>query len=573
MLKKLIEEPQKVYRTLFILISLSIFFIMLKTSFDYGITWDEWNNSNTGAFILRYLLSGGKDKFVLGLPIISVYSGLFYGLVDFTYGALFDTVRGFISEGLYQDHHLLAFFTTSHVINALFGFLAILYTGFLAKEIGGWRTGLVAILFMALSPRFWGNSMNNPKDIPFAAGSIFFLYYTIRFIKELPKPSMKTMALIAMGMAASIGTRPGGLLLIGYFFLFTLFAWFDSSILKKQKINPLYMTASILGIALLGYLGGLVFWPYGQLNPIVNPLLALKQMTQFSFWNGRVLFEGALIPATQLPWYYLPKWILISSPLFLITSLCLFFLALRPLLKNFDGRLLGMIFFSAVFPLVYAIYKESTTYDAWRHFMFVYPPIIVIAAAAWENLFRILKTWGQKILLTGVLLLHLGEPLSWMVQNHPHEYVYFNATVGGLRGAFGRYETDYWGNCLRFSAEWLAEHHQKVNGNQPLVVRADGHLMSSYPYLRERLGSAYIPYLYPEGFKKPLPYLYLPYPSLKTKPVPGKDNWDYALSFSRGWSPEDLSEGRWPPPDTVYRIETDNVTLCAVVKNPNTQLE
>ena len=31
-----------------------------------------------------------------------------------------------------------------------------------------------------------------------------------------------------------------------------------------------------------------------------------------------------------------------------------------------------------------------------------------------------------------------------MLLNHPYEYIYYNQLVGGLNGAYGNYETDYY---------------------------------------------------------------------------------------------------------------------------------
>jgi hypothetical protein len=40
---------------------------------------------------------------------------------------------------------------------------------------------------------------------------------------------------------------------------------------------------------------------------------------------------------------------------------------------------------------------------------------------------------------------------------HPNQSVYFNALVGGPRGAFAKFELDYWGNCILEAVEWTAE--------------------------------------------------------------------------------------------------------------------
>ena len=42
----------------------------------------------------------------------------------------------------------------------------------------------------------------------------------------------------------------------------------------------------------------------------------------------------------------------------------------------------------------------------------------------------------------------LAEPALFCLRNHPNEVVYFNPLLGGPRGAFGRFDLDYWGNCV-----------------------------------------------------------------------------------------------------------------------------
>jgi hypothetical protein len=41
---------------------------------------------------------------------------------------------------------------------------------------------------------------------------------------------------------------------------------------------------------------------------------------------------------------------------------------------------------------------------------------------------------------------------------HPHEYVYFNRLIGGLGGAQGNYDTDYYGNTFKEALGGLQDH-------------------------------------------------------------------------------------------------------------------
>jgi hypothetical protein len=46
----------------------------------------------------------------------------------------------------------------------------------------------------------------------------------------------------------------------------------------------------------------------------------------------------------------------------------------------------------------------------------------------------------------------LAAAVMWtvvtLVRLHPHQYLFYNASVGGLPGANGRYATDYWVNIM-----------------------------------------------------------------------------------------------------------------------------
>ncbi|MDD5218620.1 MAG: hypothetical protein PHS88_11070, partial [Candidatus Omnitrophica bacterium] len=552
------------YKQLFILLSLAALGIMPLLSLGYGITFDEWMDSNNGMLTLRHILNPGDQSF-MEFWHGYLYSQLFYVTVGTVYGLLHGNLALLAQNGLLQEAHLIPFFTTSHIINSLFGFLGILYTGLLAKRIGGWRAGCLAFLFLALSPRYLGNAMNDPKDIPFAAAHIFAVYYLIRFLDDLPKIRFKTSLLLTLGISAVIGTRIGGMIQINYLFLFSALTYLYLRWIKRNPQMKFWKLAlAVTGISIAGYLGGIFFWPYGQSNPLVHPFEAIKEVSNFRFWEGLLLFDGKLILSTHLPWDYIPKWILISSPLYFVLALILFLILLKPFIQTYRLRLWLPLLFISLFPIVFVILKKSMLLDSWRHLLFVYPPLVVLAALVWEYLLRYAHSGAKKLLVWSIILFHLSLPLGWMIKNHPNAYVYFNELVGGINGAFGRYETDYWGNSLRAASEWLVRYHNSHAPSAPAIVRADGHFMSSYAYLKKGLGNRYHPAGYPKDLLKKDPFTYVGYAPY----LGGHPEWDYALVLSRGWSPEILRSLAWPPIGTIYTVKADDVVLCAVVKNP-----
>lgn len=553
-------------KKVFFLLSILIAVTMLKISQDYGITWDEWEHTQNGTHTLRYLMGASPSFDFLRLDIAKLFCDPIYLVTGLFFGLSQGSVSNFAREGLTLGSNLSGYYAVAHFLMALVGFLGILFTGLLAKEIGGWRTGIWALVLMALSPRFLGSCMNNPKDIPFATMYVFTFYFMLRWIRALPSPPLKLSLGLALGFAASIWTRAGGFILILYLYFFS----FAYGLYRqwKEKISPGWNRIALYTflVSLLGYAGGSVLWPYAHLNPLIHPLKALFTFTNFNIWNNTLLFEGSYIKASDLPWYYLPKWILISSPLFFISGCCLFPLFLRRIFRTHPPLILSMILWGALFPLAAIIVRRSIVYDSWRHVFFIYPLLIIIISLAFQTFWEIASGWKIRLLITFFLLVQMAEPAIWIFKNHPHEYVYFNSLVGGLKGALTQYQTDYWGNSLRSGAEWLANYHLQNAPEKPLTVRADGNIMSSYPFLYKNFRENYTPFNYPKNFLKESPSFFITHAPLYIPEIAFRQNWDYALVLPHKWPVKEIST-QWPPAGTLHEIKADGVPLCAVVQN------
>jgi hypothetical protein len=110
---------------------------------------------------------------------------------------------------------------------------------------------------------------------------------------------------------------------------------------------------------------------------------------------------------------------------------------------------------------------RSTLYDGWRHLLFIYPPLVIVATAGWRHLLQI-ATPRLSMAVVAFLAVGCAEPLLFIIMNHPNEAVYFNTLAGGPRGAAGRFELDYGGNSLLQAVEWSADLAR--NSRVPLVI-------------------------------------------------------------------------------------------------------
>jgi glycosyltransferase involved in cell wall biosynthesis len=525
-------KSEALFRMLFFFGSILLFILMTSLSFQYGMTGDERVQKDYGEKVLNFYTSFGKDRSALEFKNLYFYGGFF----DMLCAAANRYIGG------------LDPYDMRHLLNAVFGFLMIFFASLIAKRLGNWRSGFIALVLLAISPQLFGQSMNNPKDIPFAAAYAFTIYQFYKWIQELPNPSIRTLIYSAVGIAVATGIRVGGLILIGILMAFLVAAWLfnprlrDELKSKSGSYSRIIKHVILVGIA--GYFGAMLFWPYGLIAPFSNPFKALGEMANFST-NIRVLFDGKHMMSNEIPWYYIPKWIGITTPLIVLIPALLMvplILIARKYYRQFELLLLGFVI---VFPWAYAVYKDSPLYDGLRHFLFIVPPLTLFAALFFELIFRFSKNKIVSSVITLVMAAGIFLPLKWSISNHPNEYCYFNETVGGINGAYGRYETDYWMNSMRELTDWIKKESGVIQQGKKITIATNCIEPVRY-YFRNDTASVNV--------------IYVRYYSRAEK------DWDYALFYSRFIDQSQLKNKSWPNEHTIHEIKADNVPLSNAVE-------
>lgn len=430
----------------------AVFVIILTTFPDYGVTWDEDVHNWYGVAVLDYYLTGFRDT-----------SSLHY-LDLFNYGAAFDMTAAALNKvspfGNYETRHLL---------DALTGLLGIVGTWKLGRQLGGPRTGFLAALFLTLIPNYYGQMFNNPKDIPFAAGMAWSLYYIVRLMPQLPRPDWRPVVKLGLATGLALAVRVGGLLILGYLGLalmaFVLWHFAENRRFGRAAADSWECFWRVLApVALVAYPVMLFFWPWAQQDPLINPVKALIYFSHEIF-PFRTLFAGEYVPASDLPWEYLPTYILLALPelvlLLLLAAPVVAFLGLkRSGWRTERSEAIGwfVLGFAILFPVGYAVAIKAVLFDGMRHFIFVLPLIACVAAliadraADWLNASRLRGYAYAALAVYG--LIHV----SIMARLHPDEYVYYNAFVGGTRGAQGLFKLDYWANSYAEDVQALENH-------------------------------------------------------------------------------------------------------------------
>ena len=220
-------------------------------------------------------------------------------------------------------------------------------------------------------------------------------------------------------------------------------------------------------VALLSYAVMLGCWPWAQEDPLLNPLLALKQFSNFP-QNVEVQLDGTTYMSTELPWFYVPLYLAVQLPLLhlaLIGAGGVFFPTIwRALADGARRATLVLILATALMPVLYAVTHHPALYDAVRHFIFTLPLLCILGALALGKIWELARFRGARFVLLGLVACGVAMPVTAMIRLHPYEYIYVNPLEGGLRGAFGKYELDYWGSSFKEAAEKLQAHVQKEGG-------------------------------------------------------------------------------------------------------------
>jgi len=432
-------------RRVFLLFFL-LFYIAISafTYRDYGTTIDEFNVYMRGK--LFYEKVRGNDQ-ILQKDFVIPQDQSTLTMYNNTQNAFYYAING--SEN-YETYHLLNLIFGSFIFIAIYE-LILLYS---KKPY----FALLGSVFLFLTPRFFGDIPANPKDIPFA----IWYFLSLTGIVLLQKSEEKLRILI-LGF---IFGMTQGLRLVGYsiyfVYLFALLLRIDK---KKPLLNQLKNLA-LEGfiIAIIGYFVHMATMPFLGADPF-NNFISLLNMTKQFGWISEVLLWGRTHMSTSLPWYYLPSWILVTTPIFILIT------SIYGLMFGNKKHLSYQITTAAlVVNLAIFFITRPIIYDGLRHMLFLLPMVVVLSSIGVFEFFHRKFSFTVKIAVMALLIVNILGILVSYVRLHPYEYVYFNEIVGGLPGARGNFETDYWGAANKEAALWLGEYFRSNGTPKKLKI-------------------------------------------------------------------------------------------------------
>ena len=253
------------------LLSLLYIFAIALTYGDYGVNPDEGHHIANGKAVIGWYRSGFQDRTSFTWTNIWMYGG--------AYDVVVHVISGWSPLSVYE---------TRHVCNAIVGLAGIVGVYCLGRILDTRWTGLLAAVFLVLTPRYYGHSFFNHKDIPFAVGYVWSIYTTIRFLEALPRPTLRSMLACTVAIGLTLGIRVGGFILVGYLGLGALvWIWvrFRSNLLSMSE--GLGVAARVLAVTTLAYVMMLSAWPWAQLDVFVRPFKARLATSPLSIMPSR----------------------------------------------------------------------------------------------------------------------------------------------------------------------------------------------------------------------------------------------------------------------------------------------
>lgn len=168
-----------IYDKLFYLLIAAAAVIVILSHADYSPGWDTYvHNLLYGKSLANFYLTFGEDR------------SSFVATNFVCYGGLFDV-----------PCHLLILLSPLHpletlpLIIAFAGLAGVWGVRSLCRLVGGPAAGFWAALFLLCSAPWYGNMLINAKDVPFAAGYIWGIYFLASYLLEMPAPSLKSRIL------------------------------------------------------------------------------------------------------------------------------------------------------------------------------------------------------------------------------------------------------------------------------------------------------------------------------------------------------------------------------------------
>jgi len=434
-----------IFRINFIFFFIFYFLIGFFIYKDYGIGIEEHFHRQNGFYWLKKIFTFFRLDHLNFLALEKYNAIRTYDpslpdseFINF-YGIAFDTPAAFIELILKLNESKL-YFEVRHLLNFFFFFISSIFFYLIIKRRFKDRIIIyLGSIFYIINPRIFGDSFHNNKDVFFLSIftiSIFFLF------KYFEKQNLKNIILFCFFAAIATSSRIMGLYLPILLLIF-IFADFLS---KKILLKNFFKQISLILFFFIFIL--YVHYPYMWKLNILEFINWFKVFFFPMSMNLRILFLGDYFSMHYLPHLYLPTWISITIPLYIIILLVIGYLLMfrrvfqrivniipqeqpySDLWRSLDEKKDLFIFISLTSFVIFAVFLNPAMLSGWRHFYFLHFFIIYITIYTLNLIFLYFKRKKFNILIFSfVNLFFVIFIIRELFIFHPYQSLYFNSLI------------------------------------------------------------------------------------------------------------------------------------------------
>src|SRR5262249_42667941 len=389
-------------------ILLAVGVIAALTFRDYGLGWDDYTHAEYGDLLLSLYGSGFRDT--RALSFVNLYM----------YGGGFDLLAALLAKILPFD-----LFETRRLAGAGTGLIGLFICWRLGRRVGGSKVGLLALVLLCISPLYYGHMYMNVKDAPFAVAMALLLLGLVRALEEYPKPTPATVAIFAIGLGLSIGTRViGGISALYVAASLVLVCGIEMRKMgaRSAALRMGNFIAALIPGLVLAYCVMALVWPWSVTAPL-NPFRATEYFSHFFEKPWKEMFDGVAILVPDMPRTYVPTLFALKEPEIVLLlavggAAGALVAAVRPGLPASQRATLLLISLAAVVPGAMTAIARPAMYNGIRHFVFVMPPLAALGGVAGAWVFERLARYGRAALAAGAVAATAGvlSPVVEMVQ-------------------------------------------------------------------------------------------------------------------------------------------------------------
>lgn len=308
---------------------------------------------------------------------------------------------------------------------------------------------------LVTTPLFLGSSIVNFKDLPVAAGMTMVSSGLVlsRCVRGRSSAIASGAAIASLGAAITLGVRASAWPLLGMLVAgsLALYAVGDALRHRLPRTVPPLVTSLIAAVAALVFL-----WfsnPLGRID-LFHWLVDSFRVGSGLAYVLETRTAGVDVVSTEIPWWYLPAWLLAQLPILTTIAVAAGLVAVggaafsaRWSIRPNEALTLAPLLVQALVIPFLIVFVGGALYDGLRHVLFAVPALLGISSVAMAVLERQLVPSSRRFVRAVPIIAALAIVAAGLLASvrwFPYPYAYINP-IAGWSKTDRNWELDYWG--------------------------------------------------------------------------------------------------------------------------------